>query len=220
MKTAVVFGARQFFGFEICSQLLDKGYYVHAIDHQNWQKKDHKDKWLFIGRNANLKYTNIEEQTDVFRQTNIPELPYLYIFPLVDYYSCNDSIVRDQLTIMLEELATSPSPSESLFIFLQPSAFPMNDSQFNGKMEELITEIRNEHKVFEYSLLISEYIHEDHFFYINNEEAANWERVENGSHAKHEQVEELVKKVITHLEKKVKSYTNEKNDMGKLPFPD
>jgi hypothetical protein len=69
LNHAFVFAAQRFLGFELCDALLEKGWTVTAID----EDKDMKDKWLEIGRNANLEYVpygewdkNVRSQCHVF----------------------------------------------------------------------------------------------------------------------------------------------------------
>ena len=69
MNHAFVFAAQQFLGFELCDALLEKGWTVTAID----KDIEVKDKWLEIGRNANLQYIpyeqwdkNMNEECNVF----------------------------------------------------------------------------------------------------------------------------------------------------------
>ncbi|TMU88092.1 hypothetical protein FGG79_08280 [Bacillus sp. BHET2] len=69
MNHAFVFAAQQFLGFELCDALLEKGWTVTAIDIDT----EVKDKWLEIGRNANLQYIpydqwdkNMHEDCNVF----------------------------------------------------------------------------------------------------------------------------------------------------------
>ncbi|MBN8192463.1 hypothetical protein JI667_09895 [Bacillus sp. NTK074B] len=52
MDHAFVFAAQQFLAFELCHALLEKGYTVTAVD----EKTVLMDKWMEIGRNANLEY--------------------------------------------------------------------------------------------------------------------------------------------------------------------
>ncbi|MFI8686612.1 hypothetical protein [Rossellomorea sp. NPDC077527] len=69
MDHAFVFAAQQFLGFELCDALLEKGWTVTAID----ENKAFEDKWLQIGRNANLEYVpygdwnqNVNSECTVF----------------------------------------------------------------------------------------------------------------------------------------------------------
>jgi hypothetical protein len=52
LNHAIVLAAQQYLGFELCSALLEKGWTVTAVD----DDRETKDKWMEIGRNANLQY--------------------------------------------------------------------------------------------------------------------------------------------------------------------
>ncbi|MGG3914652.1 hypothetical protein [Rossellomorea vietnamensis] len=69
---AFVFAAQQFLGFELCHALLEKEWTVTAIDEQ----KETKDKWMEIGRNANLEYVPYGEWDKSVRSGSSVFLPY------------------------------------------------------------------------------------------------------------------------------------------------
>ncbi|OXS53758.1 hypothetical protein B0G93_1405 [Bacillus sp. V-88] len=69
---AFVFAAQQFLGFELCHALLEKGWTVTAID----EHKETKDKWMEIGRNANLEYVPYGEWDKSVRSGSSVFLPY------------------------------------------------------------------------------------------------------------------------------------------------
>lgn len=52
MNHAIVLAAQQYLGFELCNALLERGWTVTAVDDDG----ETKDKWLEIGRNANIQY--------------------------------------------------------------------------------------------------------------------------------------------------------------------
>jgi hypothetical protein len=52
LNHAIVLAAQQYLGFELCSALLERGWTVTAIDDDG----ETKDKWMEIGRNANIQY--------------------------------------------------------------------------------------------------------------------------------------------------------------------
>ncbi len=92
MDHVIVFAARQFLGFELCKQLLDKGYEVTAIDHCEWQQTAHEEKWLSIGRNANLQYFEMGKQPELKVENTIA------IIPIYDYFiNENDKIIKKYL---------------------------------------------------------------------------------------------------------------------------
>ncbi|XXM73898.1 hypothetical protein ACQ0QQ_08435 [Lysinibacillus sphaericus] len=57
MNHAVVFAAQQYLGFELCRALLERGWTVTAVD----DEAETTDKWLEIGRNANIQYVPATE---------------------------------------------------------------------------------------------------------------------------------------------------------------
>ncbi|MGG4167195.1 hypothetical protein ABEW00_06885 [Rossellomorea vietnamensis] len=69
---AFVFAAQQFLGFELCNALLEEGWTVTAID----EAKETKDKWMEIGRNANLEYVPYGEWDKNVRGGSSVFLPY------------------------------------------------------------------------------------------------------------------------------------------------
>jgi hypothetical protein len=52
LNHAIVMAAQQYLGFELCSALLERGWTVTAVD----DNEETKDKWMEIGRNANIQY--------------------------------------------------------------------------------------------------------------------------------------------------------------------
>jgi hypothetical protein len=57
LNHAVVFAAQQYLGFELCNALLERGWTVTAVD----DEAETTDKWLEIGRNANIQYVPVQE---------------------------------------------------------------------------------------------------------------------------------------------------------------
>lgn len=72
LNHAIVFAAQQFLGFELCDALLEKGWTVTAIDKDN----EMKDKWLEIGRNANLQYVPYGDWDKDLQPDTAVFLPY------------------------------------------------------------------------------------------------------------------------------------------------
>ena len=72
MDHAFVFAAQQFLGFELCNALLEKGWTVTAID----EKKELAEKWMEIGRNANLEYVPYSDWDKNVRSGCNVFLPY------------------------------------------------------------------------------------------------------------------------------------------------
>lgn len=149
MKTAVVFGARQPFGFELCCQLLEKGYSVYAIEHHQWITQEQEENWLLIGRNANLKYMELKNDEGPAQQLFSGE-EYLYIIPSIDYLSRNHANVRNHLMLQLKNLLELEKTKSLLLI--HPSVTGRNESSFAGKLNGLFESIKKKHQVREYCI--------------------------------------------------------------------
>ncbi|AJH77905.1 NADP-binding protein [Heyndrickxia coagulans] len=84
MNQALVIGAGAFFGFELCKALLDAGYPVIAADQETDPGFLMEERWMEIGRNANLEYQPLSRLS--------PEKCTCCI-PVYDYYvrdACED----------------------------------------------------------------------------------------------------------------------------------
>lgn len=77
MNQALVIGAGAFFGFELCKALLDAGYPVTAADQETDPGFLLEERWMEIGRNANLEYQPLSRLS--------PE-KYTCCIPVYDYY--------------------------------------------------------------------------------------------------------------------------------------
>ncbi len=89
MKEAIVFASQRFLGFEICRALLEQGVEVLAIDDFNKVQ----DKWLEVGRNANIKYIPLDEWNEEISDQVRIFIPY---YDEIDGGSiaCLDNITR------------------------------------------------------------------------------------------------------------------------------
>ncbi len=150
MKTAVLFGARQDFGFELCSLLLEKGYEVIAIDHQDWITDHQEENWLLIGRNANVRYKELSNEKELIHHT-LMEKECLYIIPTIDYFNRCNANVREQLLGQLQGLLEHKNSNECLLL-IHPSATERMQSSFAGQLAALIESLKQIHHVKEFCL--------------------------------------------------------------------
>ncbi|MEK5392402.1 hypothetical protein NSQ59_18770 [Margalitia sp. FSL K6-0131] len=77
MESTIVCGAMHFVGFEICKELLNRGCSVIAIDNEEQAERFHLEKWLEIGRNANLMRLSIEEIRDEIDSETVCFIPFI-----------------------------------------------------------------------------------------------------------------------------------------------
>lgn len=137
MRHAVVYGARQPFGFELCSQLLEKGYVVHAVDHQHWMREEDEEKWLFIGRNANLVYYEIAREEDHAKLPFQPSNNCLIFIPVIDYVMRHVSHVADQLVRQLTYLSHMEMLEEAFVFFIYPPASRLYQAPFFKNLDSI-----------------------------------------------------------------------------------
>ena len=81
MHHAVVWNSRQFLGFTLCKSLLEKGYEVIAFDQQEWLRDYHVEKWMEVGRNANISY---RESEDANQLDAVPST--ICFIPIYDFF--------------------------------------------------------------------------------------------------------------------------------------
>ncbi|RLQ97206.1 Rossmann-fold NAD(P)-binding domain-containing protein [Falsibacillus albus] len=85
MEQAVVLCAGQFIGFAFCKELLNRGYTVTAVDHEEWFTGVQEEKWLEFGRNSNIRYIPFDEWNPSGTESS-----YFFI-PIYDYISTNNA---------------------------------------------------------------------------------------------------------------------------------
>ncbi|VEF48702.1 NAD(P)-binding Rossmann-fold domain-containing protein [Bacillus freudenreichii] len=177
MKTAVIFGARQPFGFELCSRLLERGFEVYGIDHHQWITEEQEDNWLLIGRNANLRYMELEKTDDTIHQALLDER-CLYIIPTLDYLNKNDNGVRNQLVSQLKRIAEGKRARESLLV-IQPPSIERAQSSFIHSFNELLESVKENHRVIEYSLSSSFSEKGKNMALVEKNGGGSWEKTGN-----------------------------------------
>jgi nucleoside-diphosphate-sugar epimerase len=145
MESAIVCAARQFVGFEICKELLNHGYNVIAIDNELYLEKKHLEKWMEIGRNANLFEQSIK---DSIVQTDSPLLCFI---PFVDLVGLEESTETTGWGQKIESFLENNSIVEFIFIFpsqlLDPSYNEDNHERILYK--EILNQFKNK-KVIEF----------------------------------------------------------------------
>lgn len=200
MRTAVVFGARQRFGFEICVQLLDKGYVVRALEHEQWQTEEAEEKWMLIGRNANLTYDELKQGRAQSLVQSIKE-DSIYIIPLIDYYFKQIKCVQDQLVRQFQLIATCDLAS-SFFVFLHPSALNREQVTFAKESEVFIQSLRKKGvSLLEYYLPSVTSNHQDRLIFMKQAERGQWKEVNEQLFTTESLTLAFVQEVIAHLEK-------------------
>ncbi|MCJ8005992.1 hypothetical protein ACFFF5_05350 [Lederbergia wuyishanensis] len=167
MKSAVVFGARQPLGYELCVQLLEKGYKVYAKDFAEWQNEDHEEKWLYIGRNANLQYEHLNH---IFEEKH-DSIQYFFI-PLADFYKRDFPEIQERFTQLLKEYGKENVFSNSNIVLIQSSAIHFRNSNFYSEIERFKKEIQeNITNVIEYCIPINE---QDKFLLSTTNQREDW----------------------------------------------
>lgn len=153
MKSAVVFGARQQYGYEICAKLLEFGWIVYGIDHEKWQTEEKEDRWMGIGRNAHLQLMIIEQHKKNAALIDYSKNPHMYIIPVLDYDAYHLDVMHDQLILMLEHLSKLQQDTKPLFLFIQSAASKRNQSEFQQNLEILLEQMRRDQQhVIQYFL--------------------------------------------------------------------
>ncbi|PKR86752.1 hypothetical protein [Heyndrickxia camelliae] len=141
MENAIVCGAMHFVGFELCKQLLNRGCSVVAIDHGGNTDKYHVEKWLEIGRNANLLRLPIEEIRDEIDSSVVCFIPYIDFLSLPDKFN---GLFND-----VESLLQMENITEYHIIF--PSKYHFSFSDTNRRNFNAVFPITNMNKkVVEY----------------------------------------------------------------------
>jgi hypothetical protein len=134
MKDAAVYGARQPFGFELCTQLLERGYCVYAVDHEYWMRESDEEKWLFIGRNANLRYFGLKNGNDDAALPFQPQRHCLFFIPVIDYAVRHVPEVTEQLIRQVETISQTDQSAENCLVWIHPPASKRNQGAFFKKL--------------------------------------------------------------------------------------
>ncbi|MBS4193643.1 hypothetical protein [Lederbergia citri] len=189
MKSAVVFSARQLLGYEFCVQLLEKGYTVFAEDFMEWQNEDHEEKWLFIGRNANLQYNQLD---DLLSAKQNKYIDYVFI-PLPDFYSRDFPQIQKQFIDLLKNITKDEAISQSNFIIIQPSAIHYRNSYFYNEIEKVKSEIHERGTmVMEYYVPVDE---QDTFLLFTSKLNEKWSTLDLTS--------SIANEIICHVENSI-----------------
>ncbi|MBS4198674.1 hypothetical protein KHA93_03290 [Bacillus sp. FJAT-49732] len=168
MKSAIVFGARQSLGYELCVQLLEKGYKVYAKDFAQWQNEEQEEKWLFIGRNANLQYEHLED----FLETKQSESIHYFFIPLLDFYTRDFPEIYERFNQILKIIGKDDSLFTTQFIIIHPSAIQVRKSNFYSEIESFIKGIQEKGiKVTEYCVPVNK---QDHFLLFTSNSQESW----------------------------------------------
>ncbi|MGE8205206.1 hypothetical protein ACQKP0_11620 [Heyndrickxia sp. NPDC080065] len=138
MDRAIVFTAQQFLGFELCKGLLEKGFEVTAVEHKDMINNECEDKWLEIGRNANLSYQLMNEKIELCEQTSICFVPIYDLFVEKDEKLLNRWIGR------FKEIYDELKSNIKLIVLISPSQFLLNFSNRGDKIYyDMISDIFN-----------------------------------------------------------------------------
>ncbi|WP_018665220.1 hypothetical protein [Heyndrickxia acidiproducens] len=97
MNQALVIGAHQFAGFELCKALLNQGCSVVAVDEETEEIMVHTEKWMEVGRNANLVY----QQAALFTDREA----FTCFLPVYDYYIQRDKEKLERMASFLNQIA-------------------------------------------------------------------------------------------------------------------
>jgi len=123
MENAIVCGAMHFVGFELCKELLNHGCCVVALDKESNTEKYHMEKWLEIGRNANLLQLSIEEIRDEINSSTVCFIPF------IDFLSSPEKM--NDLFKVVESLLQMENITEYHIIY--PSRYQYSFSDMNRR---------------------------------------------------------------------------------------
>lgn len=149
MNQAIVFAAQQFLGFEICKGLLNNGCEVIAVDHEQMVNEDSKEKWLEIGRNANVSYHSLKTEIDLNDQS------YIWFIPLYDLFIEEDENLIMDWSVSLQKLYEESKSKIRKIIFINPVKWSSNERVVNDKLYKILrNEVINidETPIIEYQL--------------------------------------------------------------------
>lgn len=188
LRTAVVIGARQFFGFQLTLHLLENGYEVMAYDYPEWQSEKHNEQWMFIGRNANLHYREIQE--DNLSLTNC----HIIFIPLVDFFQNNLKIVQEKIVKLLQAIGKNKQENLTIVIIL-PFTIPLDFKNFYIELFSVIQTLKeNEEKVVEYTLPLTS---KENYIYFQTRTEQKWLDWNKG---KQMDDDSLIDYILDHLE--------------------
>lgn len=140
MNAAIVIGGRQELGFLFCEQLLMEDYTVLAFDYSLCQDETHEERWLYIGRNANLFY--IEDDINEVKDYDDIQIRYVFV-SLTDFYLNHFSNLDDQLITHLKSLALFEDCKKSTFVFIQPTSTDQRNSRLSVEIEQFKAQLTN-----------------------------------------------------------------------------
>lgn len=174
MKSAIVLGARQQYGFKLCEELLEQGYQVNAMDFNQWQTTEQEEKWLFIGRNANLHYAPLHEKENISDNQ-----AFMLIVPLIDFYSRQQTEVHDALLSILKK--SNESQAQTPLVLIQPLTIQRSYSTFFQEIEKIKEDrIKMGAEVLEYHIMIGRDAENEDIYFKNNEKSGWIRNIESG----------------------------------------
>lgn len=189
VKSAMVLGARQDFGFEICKELLNEGLIVHARDFSEWQTEHHEERWLIIGRNANLDYSNLKQE-DIDKRN----VDYLFI-PLTDFYTGLREDIHNQMISLLRGYFAVEA-RKSTIVIVQPTVMERKWEDLYLKMEEWKVEMnKKKWNIAEYYIEMSKFDQTE--VYFKSGEKYEWVFGNSRERKGH-----FVKNILEHLDRK------------------
>ncbi|MBS4172035.1 NAD(P)-dependent oxidoreductase [Bacillus sp. FJAT-49736] len=105
MEYAIVYGAKQFIGFELCKELLNCGCTVVAIEHDNYLESYDAEKWLEIGRNANLLSLPMNELGDEIDSEKVCFIPFIDFLDHPSEDEINNFLLKATELFSLEKIS-------------------------------------------------------------------------------------------------------------------
>ncbi|MGV3467151.1 MAG: hypothetical protein ACO1OT_17910 [Heyndrickxia sp.] len=141
MENAIVCGAMHFVGFELCKELLNHGCSVVAIDNESNTEKSSMEKWLEIGRNANLMRISIEEIRDEIDSSAVCFIPF------IDFLSFPGNM--NDLFKVVESLLQVENITEYHIIYPTKYLFSYSDRS-RRNFNEIFSKANRNKKVVEY----------------------------------------------------------------------
>ncbi|MBO0993661.1 hypothetical protein [Bacillus sp. SD088] len=188
MKSAIVLGARQQYGFKLCEELLEQGYQVNAMDFNQWQTTEQEEKWLFIGRNANLHYAPLHENENISDNQAL-----ILIVPLIDFYSRQKTEAHDALLSILKKL--NELQAQTPLVLIQPLTIQRSYSTFSQEIEKIKEDrIKMDGEVLEYHIMIGRDMENEDIYFRDNEKSGWIRNIES---------EKILSAIRRHIEERV-----------------